>query len=84
MDERRTDIGYSAPGKNNVLYGFRRGAPTNIPLKKLAAITGAPQFDVHVDLQRGQSGFVFYASDLTEQYVTFNKGDITDPKSLGG
>jgi glutamate N-acetyltransferase/amino-acid N-acetyltransferase len=84
MDERRTDIGYSAPAKKNVLFGFRRGAPTHIPLKRLAAITGAPEFDVHVDLHRGQAGFVFYASDLTEEYVTFNKGDITDPKSLGG
>jgi hypothetical protein len=27
---------------------------------------------------------LMYASDLTEEYVEFNKGDVTDPASLGG
>ena len=27
---------------------------------------------------------VMYASDLTEDYVDFNKGDVTDASSLGG
>ena len=27
---------------------------------------------------------VLYAADLTEDYVAFNKGDITDPATLGG
>jgi hypothetical protein len=27
---------------------------------------------------------VIYSADLTEAYVDFNKGDITDPSSLGG
>jgi hypothetical protein len=25
-----------------------------------------------------------YAADLTEDYVAFNKGDVSDPNSLGG
>jgi len=25
-----------------------------------------------------------YAADLTEHYVEFNKGDVTDPTTLGG
>jgi hypothetical protein len=25
-----------------------------------------------------------YAADLTEEYVEFNKGDVSDPTSLGG
>jgi hypothetical protein len=25
-----------------------------------------------------------YAADLTEEYVDFNKGDVSDPTSLGG
>jgi len=33
----------------------------------------------HVDLHRGRGEFVLYAADLTENYVAFNKGDITDP-----
>jgi hypothetical protein len=27
---------------------------------------------------------VMYAADLTEEYVDFNKGDVTDASSLGG
>ena len=27
---------------------------------------------------------LLYAADLTEQYVQFNKGDVSDPGSLGG
>jgi len=27
---------------------------------------------------------VVYAADLTEEYVDFNKGDVTDASSLGG
>lgn len=27
---------------------------------------------------------VMYAADLTEAYVDYNKGDVTDPTSLGG
>jgi hypothetical protein len=25
-----------------------------------------------------------YAADLTEAYVDYNKGDVTDPTTLGG
>jgi glutamate N-acetyltransferase/amino-acid N-acetyltransferase len=82
--ENRTDIGYSAPGQQRVLYGFRRGVPTNVSFRTLAAITSASEFDVHIDLHSGKSQFSLNASDLTEEYVTFNKGDITDPGSLGG
>ena len=84
MEESRTDIGYSAPGKSSVRYGFREGSPTKIALQTLAAITSADEFDVHVDLHQGSAGYVYYASDLTEEYVEFNKGNVNDPDSLGG
>jgi glutamate N-acetyltransferase/amino-acid N-acetyltransferase len=84
MTESRTDIGYRRPAQSKILYGFRNGSPTSVSLQKLAAITGAPEFEVHINLHRGRSGFTLYASDLTEAYVAFNKGDITDPASLGG
>ena len=32
----------------------------------------------------GAAGAVIYAADLTEEYVDFNKGDVTDASSLGG
>jgi N-acetylglutamate synthase/N-acetylornithine aminotransferase len=53
-------------------------------LDALAKITSTPEFDLHVDLHRGRGEFVLYASDLTENYVALNKGDVSDPKTLGG
>jgi N-acetylglutamate synthase/N-acetylornithine aminotransferase len=84
MNEAVTDVGYSAAGQRRIQYGFRRGRPTNAALQTLARITAAPEFDVHVNLRQGKGEFTMYASDLTEEYVSFNKGDVTDPASLGG
>ena len=42
------------------------------------------EFDLHINLNIGKGNAVLYAADLTEEYVDFNKGDITDPESLGG
>lgn len=84
IDESKVDIGYSASGSSRILFGCRRGQPTGVAIKRFAPITTAKEFDIHVDLHRGQGEFVIYASDLTEDYVSFNKGDITDPASLGG
>lgn len=84
VDERLVDVGYAEPNSRKILFAFRRGRPTNVALKTLAKITSAPDFDLHVDLHRGRGEFVLYAADLTENYVAFNKGDITDPATLGG
>jgi len=43
-----------------------------------------PEFDLHIFLNAGRHDCVLYTSDLTEEYVEFNKGDLSDPKSLGG
>jgi glutamate N-acetyltransferase/amino-acid N-acetyltransferase len=84
VDEAMVDVGYAKPGNRKVIFGFRRGNPTNVSLQKLAKITFAPEFDLHVDLHAGRGEFVLYAADLTENYVTFNKGDVNDPATLGG
>ena len=84
VDERIVDVGYAQPGSHKIVFAFRRGRPTNVALKTLARITSAPEFDLHVNLHRGRGEFVLYAADLTEDYVAFNKGDITDPATLGG
>ncbi|HET9857403.1 MAG TPA: bifunctional glutamate N-acetyltransferase/amino-acid acetyltransferase ArgJ [Chthoniobacterales bacterium] len=84
VDERLVDVGYAEPNSRKILFAFRRGRPTNVALKTLAKITSAPDFDLHVDLHCGRGEFVLYAADLTENYVAFNKGDITDPATLGG
>ncbi len=72
------------PNAHKIVFAFRRGHPTNTALKKLAKITSAPEFDLHVDLHLGRGEFTMYASDLTENYVALNKGDVNDPTSLGG
>jgi N-acetylglutamate synthase/N-acetylornithine aminotransferase len=47
-------------------------------------LTAAKAFDLHIHLNLGREDALMYAADLTEAYVDFNKGDITDPSSLGG
>ena len=84
VDETLVDVGYAQPNSRKILFAFRRGRPTNVALKTLAKITSAPEFELHVDLHRGRGEFALYAADLTENYVAFNKGDITDPATLGG
>ena len=84
VGESIVDVGYSRAGEHEIAFAFRRGRPTNVALNTLAKITSAPQFDLHVDLHAGARDFVMYASDLTEDYVALNKGDLSDPSTLGG
>ena len=84
VDEAVVDIGYAKPGAREIVFAFRRGRPTNTALGKLAKITSAPEFDLHVDLHLGSGEFTLYGSDLTEDYVALNKGDVNDPSTLGG
>jgi glutamate N-acetyltransferase / amino-acid N-acetyltransferase len=84
VNESVLDVGYAKPGSCEIRYAFRRGRPTNLALKTLARITTAPEFDLHIDLHTGRHEFLLYASDLTEDYVAFNKGDVSDPATLGG
>ncbi len=82
--EAKVDIGYSAPGSRNVLWSLKRGQPTTATFKALCAAVAPREFDLHVNLNLGRSSAVIYAADLTEEYVDFNKGDVSDPSSLGG
>jgi glutamate N-acetyltransferase/amino-acid N-acetyltransferase len=82
--EEKIDIGYSAPGSKNVLWSLKRGQPTKATYKQLCAAATPREFDLHINLNLGKAGAVIYAADLTEDYVSFNKGDVGDPTSLGG
>jgi glutamate N-acetyltransferase / amino-acid N-acetyltransferase len=84
VNESLVDIGYAKPGSREILFAFRRGRPTNLALKTLARVTSAPEFELHVNLHLGRAAFTMWASDLTEDYVAFNKGDVNDPTTLGG
>jgi glutamate N-acetyltransferase/amino-acid N-acetyltransferase len=84
VDETMVDVGYAKPGSRAIIFAFRRGRPTNVALHTLAKVTTAPEFDLHADLHLGRGEFKMYASDLTENYVALNKGDVNEPTSLGG
>jgi glutamate N-acetyltransferase/amino-acid N-acetyltransferase len=82
--EERVDIGYSAPGSRNIIWSLKRGQPTKATFKQLCAAVAPKEFDLHLNLNLGRSSALMYAADLTEDYVDFNKGDVSDPASLGG
>ncbi len=82
--EEKIDIGYSAPGDKKILWSLKRGQPTPATFKELCAAVAPKEFELHISLNLGKAGAVMYAADLTEEYVDFNKGDVTDASSLGG
>jgi N-acetylglutamate synthase/N-acetylornithine aminotransferase len=82
--EEKVDIGYSAPGSGKILWSLRRGQPTSASFQQLCALVAAKEFDLHIRLNVGKANALIYAADLTEDYVAFNKGDVSDPSSLGG
>ena len=82
--EDRVDIGYSAPGGNKILWSLRRGQPTKATFEELCLAAAPHEFDLHINLNLGKAGAVMYAADLTEAYVDYNKGDVTNPITLGG
>lgn len=82
--EEKVDIGYSPPGERSVLWSLRRGQPTKASFRQLCAAVAPKEFDLHIRLNLGKAAALIYAADLTEEYVDFNKGDVSDPSSLGG
>jgi glutamate N-acetyltransferase/amino-acid N-acetyltransferase len=81
--EEKIDVAYSAPGGKK-LYALKKGRPSDVSFDKLCKMTAQKEFDLHINLNLGKHSGVIYASDLTEEYVEFNKGDVSDPASLGG
>jgi glutamate N-acetyltransferase / amino-acid N-acetyltransferase len=82
--EGNVDIGYSSANSKTILWSLKRGQPTKATFKQLCAAVAPKEFDLHINLNLGPAGAVIYAADLTEAYVDFNKGDVTDASSLGG
>jgi glutamate N-acetyltransferase/amino-acid N-acetyltransferase len=82
--EEKVDIGYRASGGRKILWSLKRGQPTTATFKQLCAAVASREFDLHINLNLGGSRAVIYAADLTEAYVDFNKGDVSNPSSLGG
>ena len=84
VNESCVDVGYAKPGSREIIFAFRRGQPTNADLKTLGKISTAREFDLHVHLHLGPANFTMYASDLTENYVAFNRRYESGPATFGG
>ena len=82
--EEKIDIGYSATSSKKILWSLKRGQPKSTTFKELCAAVAPKEFELHINLNLGQANAVMYAADLTEAYVDYNKGDVTDPTTLGG
>jgi glutamate N-acetyltransferase/amino-acid N-acetyltransferase len=82
--EEKVDIGYSAPLGNEITWSLRKGQPTNAAFKNLCSAVAPKEFDLHINLNLGKGEALIYSADLTADYVEFNKGDVSDPGSLGG
>lgn len=82
--EEKVDIGYSAPNAKKVLWSLKLGQPTKATFQELCAAAAPKEFELHINLNLGKAGAIMYAADLTEHYVDFNKGDVSDPTTLGG
>ncbi|MGZ8901051.1 MAG: bifunctional ornithine acetyltransferase/N-acetylglutamate synthase, partial [Limisphaerales bacterium] len=82
--EDKIDVGYSRPGEKKITFALKRGQPTSVPFKTLVKAVAEKEFDLHIFLNLGSGHAVIYTCDLTEDYVDFNKGDVSDPASLGG
>jgi glutamate N-acetyltransferase/amino-acid N-acetyltransferase len=76
-------LGYSRAKVNpdlvDVLYdglpAVKRGMPTRTPMKKLRKIASQSTFTIDIHLHLGRGHCALYTCDLTEKYVTFNKGE---------
>ncbi|HEX4640987.1 MAG TPA: bifunctional glutamate N-acetyltransferase/amino-acid acetyltransferase ArgJ [Chthoniobacterales bacterium] len=84
VTEAKIAVGYSRAGRTKITFAVRSGQPTRVGLRTLGAIVAGQEFDLHIFLNAGRHDCVLYTSDLTEEYVEFNKGDLSDPASLGG
>ncbi|HEV2691258.1 MAG TPA: bifunctional ornithine acetyltransferase/N-acetylglutamate synthase, partial [Verrucomicrobiae bacterium] len=82
--EEKIDIGYSAMDSKKILWSLKRGQPTAATFKQLCLAVAPKEFELHINLNLGKANAVMYACDLTEAYVDYNKGDVTDPTTLGG
>jgi len=82
--ENKVDIAYSRPGAKKRVYSLKRGQPASTSFKTLCQAVAEKEFDLHISLNLGKASAVMYTCDLTEEYVDFNKGDVSDPAALGG
>jgi len=75
VDVDKLDIGYSKIDAKRISYAIKGGTPTKTSLDTLRRICQLEAFEVHCNLNLGKGKTDFYTSDLSEEYVDFNKGE---------
>ena len=69
VEEDSVDIAF------NGVPAVRNGIAAHTPHARLRKIVVAPAFSVDIDLHLGRGRCTIYTCDLTEKYVTLNKGE---------
>ncbi len=84
VDGEKVDVAYSAPESGRRVHSLKNGKPTRVSFEKLCAEVARDAFDLHINLNLGTGAAAVHTCDLTESYVQFNQGDISNPKALVG
>lgn len=53
----------------------RGGLQADTPMDKLRAIVAEPEFDITINLNQGRADYIMYSSDLSPEYVDFNRSE---------
>ena len=69
ITEELVDIAYDG------LPAVRRGLATRTPMNRLRKIVAKPTFTIDINLNLGRGRCTVHTCDLTEEYVTLNKGE---------
>jgi len=51
------------------------GLQADSPMDELRAIVAEPEFEIVIDLNQGNAGYTMYSSDLSPEYVDFNRSE---------
>ena len=51
------------------------GLQAETPMDELRAIVAEPEFDITIDLNQGRADYIMYSSDLSPEYVDFNRSE---------
>jgi len=57
------------------LLAVKHGLRSDCPDAKLKKVVAKKSFKITIDLHLGSAEHTVYTTDLTEDYVTFNKGE---------
>ena len=59
------------------LCAAKGGLATDVPYKELVKLVSKREFSVCINLNGGRSSYSMYASDLSPEYVVFNRSEYS-------